>query len=1210
MIISPVFAQSTIKGALRGTVREPFPPDLGIANAIVTIQNKQTGYTTSTRTSASGEYIFEFITPGVYSISAQAAGFETTASSVVDDFPVNFSIVSTVEPPPLILRRAGAPPIAAAPSTPSTAPTPAPAQSPAPKVLVNLEGAVRSANFDREMMLALPLFGSRTFDQLALLVAGVAPSPQTIGDTVGPGVGPGVGSSGQFAVNGLRSRANNFTVDGSDNNDEDIGVRRQGFTALVPQSVESLQEFYIATLLPSSQFGRNLGAQVNAISGGGGQQYHGTIYGFFTNRRLKARDSFDLTGGMSDILRRTDGQPVLLGASGNIQSIPLPDPVNEESPYTRGQYGFVIGGPLTKRNSFFFGSFEHKDIIATKEANFAVPTVAERGLFAKGETGLKVIVGNDERELYPTSVVGDSYFSLFPFANNPRGPYGKNTYTEQLPANADGSIFSFKFDQQLKAISKDDSLTGRYNLTDDKTTLPVTGEALFSTLRAHVRAQNFSLFFTSSFRPKMSNELRLSYGRTRLVFDETPNAFLRPSRLSGVPLLLNTVKLSNGSLPGSPQTIYQQRSIGTENDTDPIGQVIVSGFSPIGADVFNFPQRRVNNTFQVADTATYNIGRHRLIGGADFRRTQLNSQLDRNFRSVAFFSGSVDVAPLLGRQPITSNGFFLGSDFLSVSAATGFLQTQSLLPDSTIGLRFWQANVFFMDQISLSRNFKLVLGLRYELNTVPEEVNQRVESTFTSSEVQRFIAEEKRLFGVSGFEHYLDGRRSIFRRDLNNIAPHIAFAWDPFGNGKTSVRAGYGIYYDQIPGSVISQSRNVFPRFLTINLAGVQLGSEVIAFNPTRLSRSGTLNTFNPNTSLGRDMLEALITLNRLSSPQPNHFPATPGFVLPAADLVTPYAQHWGLTVERELLNNVLISLAYVGTKATHLLRLATPNLGPNAIPVIDGASLLGDTVLFRGGVVSPGAGFRRPFPLLGSFTSIESDAGSIYHSLQAEASMRLTRGLQIKSAYTWSHAIDEVSDLFQLAGARGLPQNSFNRRAERGDANFDVRHRFIAGLVWALPLLKQHKLLGGWQLSGIVTMQTGQPFTVNSSIDVNLDGNLTDRLHTLAGVREVAHGSTHYEFPATILEQFRLLAAAKTDGAIGRNTFRASGIANIDLAINKFFRFTERHRLEFRVETFNLFNHTHFGVPVHELFAPGLGKAVNTTIPARTIQLGVRYNF
>jgi len=1217
---TPAPAQSQTTGAIRGTVREEGKPLSPIPNALVTIRHLERGVTLRRRSNANGEFMFEFVDPGRYEISAESEGYTQIPNSILGAFPVNFSEASVVQPPPLELRKVTAPPVISGP-TPSTPTTTPPIDSTA-RQLVNLEDATRSASFDERTILALPLSSSRTFDQLAFLTAGVAPSPQALGDTIGPGVGPGVGTSGQFAVNGLRSRANNFTVDGSDNNDEDIGVRRQGFTALVPQSVESLQGYYIATLLPRPQFGRNLGAQVNAVSHGGARQFHGAVYGFFTDRRLKARDAFDLTDSQSDFLRRADGQMVRLCNPDltNCKRIPLPDQVAGENPFTRGQYGFVTGGPVTKRNTFFFGSFERRDINATKEANFAVPTVAERGLFGSGETGLSTSAGNK----YPTTVVGDSYFSLFPFPNNPRGPYDANTYTEQLPANADGTILSLKLDQQFIAFGKEHSLTGRYNFTDDRTTLPVTGEALFSTLRAQTRTQNLSLFGASALSPRISNELRFSYGRTQLDFDEARNPFLRSSRLRDVPFLLNTRRLLNATFPDpkNPQTTYLSNPLDTESDTDPIGQVIVSGFSPIGVDVFNFPQTRVNNTFQIADTATYNLTNHRFIGGVDFRRTQLNSRLERNFRPVALFSGSLDITGTLSRLVGGNRPFFLGADFLAAGAATGFFQTQAIEPDATIGLRQWQSNIFFSDQIKVAPNFRLTLGLRYELNTAPEEVNRRIENTFTSTEVQRLIGAEKSgQSGRSGFELYLAGRRSLYQNDLNNVAPHIAFAWDPFGNdplrsGKTSVRGGYGIYYDQIPGAIISQSRSVFPRFLTINLAGVQPGASIIAFNPQRLSqetREGkimeTLNTFDPRSSdsLGaRDLLEFLLELNRRAGT----LAAGPGFVLPAADLVTPYAQHWGLTIEHELTTGLLASLAYVGTRGAHLLRFTTPNLGPNGIPRVTGFAVSGGQIEFEGSVLQPGRNFQRRFPLLGSFTLIESDANSIYHSLQAEASMRLTRGLQFAAAYTWSHAIDEVSDLFDLAGGRGLPQNSFNRSAERADANFDVRHRFVSSFIWDLPIFTKSKLLGGWQLAGIVTLQTGQPFTVTSSIDVNLDGNLTDRLHKMAGVREASRGSLRYEFPATPAEQFLLLAPPGADGAIGRNTFRASGVANTDLAINKLFRFTERRQLELRAEVFNLFNRTHFGIPAHTLFAPGLGRAVNTTAPARTAQFALRYKF
>jgi hypothetical protein len=153
---------------------------------------------------------------------------------------------------------------------------------------------------------------------------------------------------------------------------------------------------------------------------------------------------------------------------------------------------------------------------------------------------------------------------------------------------------------------------------------------------------------------------------------------------------------------------------------------------------------------------------------------------------------------------------------------------------------------------------------------------------------------------------------------------------------------------------------------------------------------------------------------------------------------------------------------------------------------------------------------------------------------LQLQAIKRFSNGFQFTAAYTYSHAIDEVSDIFDLAGGLSLPQDSFDRRAERGNANFDVRHRFVYSAIWDLPIFEKSKLLGGWQLASIGTFQSGQPYSVLFCCDVNLDGNLTERA-----------------------------------GATGRNQFRAPNIANVDFTVNKYFRFNESRRAEFRTEFF-----------------------------------------
>ncbi len=1177
--------QTTTTGTVEGNIYEAGTSNRGIAGATVIVKNEETGLERSVNTNSSGNYSFEFLPPNLYTIIVTAPGFETRK---ISSFAVRLSQANPVIPP-IALQKAAV--IGGPSGGPGAVPNTGPEGRPAAEQLINLTNATRGQNFDRRILITLLLPGVRTFDDLAFLAPGVAPPPQAIGNSVGPGLGAGVGTSGQFSVNGLRSRSNNYTIDGSDNNDEDIGVRRQGFTSLVPQTIESLQEFRIITLLPEPQFGRNLAAQVNAVSRSGGSEYHGLLYGFFTNRALKARDVFDLTGGPTSypISRSSDGRVIQVD---NNLLAPL-NPVEDENQYTRGQYGFTLGGPVVKQKLFFFGSIERQNIDANRESHFAVPTVAERGLTLDLGGNRRLLTGDrgiSEGGFFggPTSLIGDAFFSLFPFPNNPVGPYGANTYTEVLPANADGLVFSMKMDRpSFRAFGKNHSLTGRYNFTDDDTTLPVTGGAIFSSLKALVRTQNLSIFLSSEINQMLSNEFRASYGRTSLEFEEIRNPNLLPSdRLSDVPFLLNRNLLRNESrvgfapkyrtLAGDGQSCTGANS--TEDCTGLLGQLVVSGYSPVGVDVINFPQGRVNKTFQFADTLIYSMGKQRFTAGFDIRRIHLDSFLDRNFRPVAVFNGVLneDADP---RSGIPLPTLLQGRDFVAVGVPTGFTQTLATSSDSTIELRSWQNDFFLADQIRLRPNLIVTIGTRYQINTVPTDVDRRIENTFVDQQIEQI-----------GIDKFLEGRKKIYERDTNNIAPHIALAWDPFGKGNTSVRVGYGIYYDQIPGAVVSQSRAVFPTFFTFNLAGISglnLRNDGLDFiNPSIVAADGTLNTFGPGAGSAADVIESFNqALGGALGLEGQRSFAFPDFVLPAADLVTPYSQHWGVTLEQSLKEDFLVSLAYVGTRGTHLLRFGTPNLGPNRLLFVERAPAKVGDPIFNGGTRS----LDRPSPQLGSFTSIESDANSIYHSLQLQVNKRFSRRIQFTTAYTWSHALDEASDIFDLAGARALPQGSFDREAERGDANFDVRHRFVYSLIYDLPGFQDNMLLGGWQIASIGTFQTGQPYSVLVPFDANRDGNLTDRI-----------------------ERDGTLA-----GQAGRNQFRAPKLVSIDMTFNKNFRLTERHGLEFRTEVFNIFNRSNFGVPVNEVFFGGLGVKplteqifVDTRVPSRTIQFALKYKF
>jgi len=863
---------------------------------------------------------------------------------------------------------------------------------------------------------------------------------------------------------------------------------------------------------------------------------------------------------------------------------------------------------------------------------------------------------------------------LFPFPNNPNGVYGRNTFTQLLPAGGQGKVLSGKADGNFRIGGRQQQLSARYNFTDDWRDIPVTGEAIFSTLRSRVRTQNFSTILNSelsgpdSARP-IFNQLRASYGRTRLVFDERRDTeFLSQSNFARTlrnpeegRFLLDAPVLFNSTLPGSSTAQYetavrsircpngQTFTLGTVEDFlspflvdpcgmrlgfpgftgyAPVGQVIIGGFSPVGVDVFNFPQRRVNNTYQLADTVTTSLGDHRLAFGADTRRVELNSDLPRNARPLITFYGGPRLTIEQGLATGFS-GFVSPTDLAAASAASGVFQTQTKGSDAAIGLRYYQLYFFGQDEWRVRDDLSISYGLRYEYTTPPRELNERIEGTF--AEAVRFIPE---------FRNYIQGRTEIFEPDRNNFAPRIGIAYSPriFDDRTTVLRAGYGIFYDQIIGAVVSQSRNVFPTFLTLNFAaGIPPNTifDIFTQNTATLScppegvprvpatLPGTLNTVNPLTPLS-----CIVRANA------NQFPGSFQTTLPARQLEYPVAQHYSFTFEQQLNRSMVVSAAYIGTQGRHLLRATTPNLGPNNIPVAaffditrSGEPVLigvvANPTLLRGAdlisrFVTPDAFFNnpptRPVTNVGAVTIYETSANSRYDALQVQVRGRYARGLQYQGQYTFSHAEDDVSDVFDVAGAPALPQNSLTRAGERADANFDVRHRFSYNLIYGFPDFNDRSsafrfLFGGLELASTGQFQTGQPFTVNGLFDVNLDGNLTDRLNRTTGIIRTDDRQRPLILQSGT-DPTTLLAALGQDGSVPRNSFRASNLLLFNVAAIKHFRFAESQDLTFRAEVFNLTNRENFGIPVRFLEAPGFGQATDTVTPGRRIQFALKYSF
>ncbi|HEY6333166.1 MAG TPA: hypothetical protein VI756_27835, partial [Blastocatellia bacterium] len=1128
-----------------------------------------------------------FLPPGFYDITGSFANY---ADGSTAHFQIPLNCITPLRPPDITLRPLGQ-------AQPTPPPTGAPAKETGPGT--DTTDPTRRGNFISQQIEALPLgdlTDMRTFDELALLLPGVSPPPYTPG-VRGPGIGFGIGTAGEFSVNGMRARSNNFTVDGSDDNDPDVGVRRQGFVALVPQSIESINELEVSTLLWDSELGRNFGSQVNAVSKSGGSKYHGQVYGFLTDSALNARNFFDYT---------------------------------QKDPFTRSQTGFVIGGPAWDDKTQFFGSFEHITIHDSSEQQFAVPLESDRRFLGLPFLQLLEPTTNPPsnqfgilQTKFGATPLGLNVLSLYPLPNDPGGPYGANTFTNVIPANGTGSLFSVKVDHEFGTKH---TLSARYNFTDDDRILPVINRALNSTTDSATGTQDLSLILTSVLGAGFANNARFSYGRTLLDFSPFP----------GSPLLFS--KSSETTFKNNPQVF--------PSTTTSIGELDVEPFSPIGVDTTTFPQSRADNTFQYADTASKQWGPHSVKFGIDIRRIQLNSIQDENFRpQVVYGYGLLDVGTLNTMGP-ESNPFQFAlshAELLSgvQMADLGLLPSsifQTLTegaPNSEIGLRFTEFNFFINDNWRISKRLTMDYGLRYEYNTVPYDASGRIGSALslkglpapdssldTPARLEAFDA------AVNGYRQFLDGRTGIYDPYYKDIAPHVGFAWDPWGDGKTAVRAGYGIYYDAILGAVVSQSRNVFPNEIPINVDPSFTGNNIFILNAP--------STLNLTTPSGATVPLVIPGTNQLGG-TPADFDAIVGqlflqnkgggglaFTLPEKNLRTPMDQQWHLTIERQIAPTLTISIAYVGSKGDRLTRLTTPNLGPNVTPRV----VLDPSFSFGGAPAVPTIATdcrlqpndkcdiqpARPDLALGSFEVFSNSASSIYQALQVQVQKRFSYRFSLTSSYTWSHAIDDVSDLFPIAGAPILPEDSNDLALERASANFDMRQRFTVAGIWDLPgyhgdSAAMTHVFGGWQLSGIFQANSGQPFTLNVPVDANFDGNLSDRPSTTNGLMFL-NGSGRARVlmaPGTSVSSFVVLGQ---DGAVGRNTWTGDSFINLDLALIRSFRITEAQKLDFRAEFFNALNRPNFGLPIGVIGAPGFGQAVDTINPARMIQFALKYTF
>lgn len=477
--------------------------------------------------------------------------------------------------------------------------------------------------------------------------------------------------------------------------------------------------------------------------------------------------------------------------------------------------------------------------------------------------------------------------------------------------------------------------------------------------------------------------------------------------------------------------------------------------------------------------------------------------------------------------------------------------------DNPQQIRTESYNFYVNDSFRVTPRLTLVGGLRYEYNSPPVDKQDR--ATIYDVATRSLVP-----VGTNGVP------RSGFEPDRNNFAPRVGFAWSVGKDQATVLRAGYGVYYDQsplAPAEALYFNSPFFDNNIFFSLPGLPL---------------------------------------TLSNPFPSFFPLPlPDSALAIQrDLRTGYMQHWNFNIERQLGEKSVLEVAYVGSKGTKLLTARDINQPqPSALP--------------------PGLPFvPRPDPRFDDINLLESRANSNYNALQVRFQQRLVRGLSSLLSYTWSKSIDDASNFFSSAGDPNFPQNSYDVAAERGRSNFDVRHRLSVSYSYALPFGRGRQYLAkngwvstalsGWESYGIVTVQSGRPFTVALLPDIDNSGTgrsilgfgANDRPNIVANP-ELSNPTTDQWFNTAAFT----FSAPGTFGDAGRNILDGPGYQTVNLSLMKNTALSERVNLQFRAEAFNLFNHPNFNLPDNFLGSPTFGRITSARDP-RHIQFGLKLLF
>jgi hypothetical protein len=932
------------------------------------------------------------------------------------------------------------------------------------------------------------------------------------------------GSFGEFSMNGARGRSNNYLLDGTDMNDgyrNDPAINQGGVFA-TPSAILPIDAVSDMAVLSNFQpeYGRNGGAVVNIVTRSGTNQLHGSFFEYFRNNALDARNFFNLSN-------------------------------EPKSPFHNNQFGGSIGGPIVKDKTFFFLDYEGQQERVGVVTLACVPEPARIAVDeALNGAPNSVIAALLARNPWPAP---DHPISMAQAtsAYDTGCPNGPNATAITPSSNGLTSMIA-KIDQ---TFGQNNVLTGRYFFGDSTQSFPLalnaTGGQLpgFNTVTP-TRVQLVAISYVHVVSSTKVNEARFGWNRFAEGFFPEDQSF-HPSSIG----LCTASNAPGGTLAGATCS-----GSGPADSGLPIILVSVtpsggsSFFAQPGANSAD-PRHRVDTNYQFIDGFSWKINKHELKFGFEFRRTSIDQFLDKYFR---------------GRLRFHDLQTFLEGDVSSGLQYSGNTKRNTFENDE---------GLYFQDSFRVLPRVTLNYGIRWDNFGVIAEKN----NLFSNFLVSSFDPATDTGVGTMA-QVGTAALPRLYEPNYKNFSPRASIAWDVFGNGKTVLRSGFGLFYDATSQDMFL-GHLPYPAFYAPGPAYANFGPDPI----TQATGSGTI-----------------------VSGAPAYGPSDCGGECDVfgvdRHIKTPYIENYNLNIQQQITNKVAVQIGYVGSQGHRLWRFFDINQ-PTGTEITN--CDLGLDPRCSAGINDFGVPRVFSGAPLGTFYIFQenSTGKSNYNSLQLSVHVDAWHGITSFANFVWSRSMDNSSDGEDFVPNAAQPTDSTNPNNEYGPSNFNIPKRFTWVFSYVLPTMggSYAKLKNGWGFDSTVTLQTGQPFTLNynGEDDFSGSGEGFDRPDVVGPI------TYNYGDPNNFLDLSSFAMPCTTNGAangaagdcvpgtrhfgnLGRNALQGPPFKQWDVAIYKGTQITERLNLQLRAEFFNILNHPNFSSPLLPSFIADPAGNVN----------------